>query len=202
MTYSKQPVGTLYAAAGLGQGPSGISPPFRRYGFRTFSGLGADPGEVASKPVRDLQRMLMQKGYNVGRTGADNIFGDKTRSALNRALGRDVSSQISVSSDRHTIRMPVSFWVELSGLRDGAGGESTTPPSPRPSPTPSPIENGDTEVVPDAVEETVVKALPWAIGAVAFAGIGAYFVYRGRRRRVAANRRRRRRRRRSSRRRR
>lgn len=39
MTYSKSM--TLYAAAGLGMGPSGISPPFRRYGFRSFDGLGA-----------------------------------------------------------------------------------------------------------------------------------------------------------------
>lgn len=39
MTYSKSM--TLYAAAGLGMGPTGISPPFRRYGFRSFDGLGA-----------------------------------------------------------------------------------------------------------------------------------------------------------------
>lgn len=40
MTYSK-PMGMMYATAGMGLGPSGISPPFRKYGFRAFDGLGA-----------------------------------------------------------------------------------------------------------------------------------------------------------------
>jgi len=37
MSYS----GTLYATAGLGQGPTGIAPPWRRRGFHSFQGLGA-----------------------------------------------------------------------------------------------------------------------------------------------------------------
>jgi hypothetical protein len=39
MSYSG--MGTLYAAAGLGQGPTGIAPPWRRHGFHSFQGLGA-----------------------------------------------------------------------------------------------------------------------------------------------------------------
>lgn len=198
MTYSK-PMGTMYAAAGLGMGPSNISPPFRRYGFRAFDGVGAVTlpeveiqGDVAKTTLttRGLQTALKAKGFDPGTV--DGVWGSRTSGALMQAAqaaGATLrSADVVGSADKQNVTLPTAVWVAIKGLPD-----SSQPRAPRTT-APAPTQ---TDVVPDGDTSAGGRGfptwIPWAAGAAVLAGVGGYFVYRGRRKRVARNKRRRRR---------
>lgn len=198
MSYA--PIGTLYATAGLGRvGPAAYSPPFRRWGFRSFDGLGAVSGSAVTRNVSELQRLLRSKGCDPGRI--DNTWGDRTETALHACLTRalkerpgDIRSQIQITDSRHVIRSPELWWQKIALLPDAQ--QETPSPAPSPAAEPSIVED-------DAATEAIAKGtgplmdiLPWAIGGTVLLGVAGYFIYTGtqKRRAVAANRRRRRRR--------
>lgn len=211
-------------------GPKGYAPPWRPRGFRSFqgvgsytespgfdygyatAGLGATGGPVVTLDVRTLQRVLIQKGFNVGATGADGTWGTRTLSAVSSALGVEAGYEFrSVAGARgaQTVQAPEALWTRLNampnraaGTGEGAGGRSreaakteTTGGSTTIGPSTLPDE-------PPMVDEGIDwgATLPWVAGTGALLAIGGYFLWSGRRRRkpVTANRRRRRRRRRRS----
>lgn len=216
------------------QGPKGYAPPWRPSGFHSFqglgryverpgfhyeyatAGLGATGGPTVTLDVRTLQRVLIQKGFNVGSTGADGTWGTRTLSAISSALGVEAGYEFrNVSGERgsQTVQAPEALWRQLNAMPDrppgtgtGAGGRSrepakttttTTRPSTTIGPSTLPDENGYESSGMDWGQ-----AWPYAAGAAGLLALGGFFLWQGRRKRaVAANRRRRRRRRRSRRRR-
>ena len=204
---------TLYAAAGMGSyydrpgfhaeyATAGMGaytdlPGFRdAYKYAT-AGLGATSGSSVTLPVTWVQRVLMQKGFGVGSTGADGIWGPNTRAAFDRALGSGSSSQVNVSGGN--ITMPTAMQDSLIALPDrelqsgGGGGGGTRTPSPSPG---SELTESDlpTEEPPGAGINWD-EIWPWAVGGGALLLVGGGLVYAGRRKRaMKANRRRRRRR--------
>lgn len=196
-------------------GPRGYAPPWRPSGFHSFqglgryverpgfhyeyatAGLGAETGEAVTKTVRQLQQLLLQKGFSVGSSGADGTWGSRTRGALERALGRQVEMSIQIAGSRgsQTIRMPYAWWVELASKPDRPISAPSTAPEPTTTIGPSTLPGGE-EPYLDAGGTDWGRMVPYALGATALLALGGYFLWTGkkaRRRRVAANRRRRRR---------
>lgn len=152
--------------------------------IRSKADSDSTPMEV---PVVELQRLLLQKGFSVGSSGADGVWGPATTSAYQRALG-GTDPSVNVSSDRRTVTVWKSHLDAIKALPD-----NPTPSPTRTAPTRAPAEP-PADMMPEGVP---LKAwLPWTAGAVALLGVGGYFLYKGKKRKVAANRRRRRRRRR------
>jgi hypothetical protein len=209
-------MGTMYATAGLGRGgPLNYSPPWRPRGFLSFQGLGGSASRTITVDVRAVQRTLIAKGFNVGRTGADGTWGTASLSAYSSALGVEQGYALGAPQGprgSQTITMPEEYWLRLNqmpnraaGTGSGGGGASReqpaapTPTAPRPTPSTEPI------VEPDQVDTgfAMPEWAPYAIGGAALLGLGGFFLWQGRKKRsraatpapVAANRRRSRRRR-------
>lgn len=189
--YTESP-GFDYEYATAGMGAYTDLPGFRdTYQYAT-AGLGVP--ESASETqinVRDLQEILMSKGFSVGRTGADNRWGPATAAALDRALGTGSSSDVSVSANVATL--PSEFVPFLRGLPNraitgggsssgGGGGSSEFTESDIPSKSPGDNINWD-------------EIWPWAVGGGALVLVAGGLVFVGNRKRAMnVNRRRRRRR--------
>lgn len=140
--------------------------------------------------TRDLQRLLVQKGFQPG--SVDGVWGPNTAGALRQAAeaaGLDASDAVG-SEDRRSVELSDSLLQAIRGLPDRTAPSTPAPPAPDNT---ADITGGGFQV-PDW--------LPWTIGAGVLVAVGGYFVWRGQKRTaLAANRRRRRRRRRTSRRR-
>lgn len=185
MTYSK-PMGMLYATAGVG--PSGISPPFRKHGFRAFDGLGQDKGQDKgggsniTVSVRELQIVLRAKGFDAGTV--DGVWGSKTRGALTQAAARAGKPVGVPSSSGGNVTLSYALMAGIKGLPDRA---VTPSPSSRPSSTPS---SSDPDIIPDPDDYTSTGGgapswLPWVLGAGALVLVGGVFVARGRKKKPA-----------------
>lgn len=134
--------------------------------------------------TREVQNLLLQKGFSVGSSGADGVWGPATSSAYERALGGK-DPAVSVSADKREVTVWESHLNHIRGLPNQA-----VPSETRVSPTAAPTEP-PADLMPDGI--ALKQWLPWTAAAVALVGVGGYFVYKGRKKRVAANRRRRRR---------
>jgi hypothetical protein len=141
-------------------------------------------GSLATIETSSLQRLLSQKGFNPGAT--DGRWGPNTSGALNQAAAQLGMEAVAVGSDdKRTVQLTASVLEGLRGLPDRQAPSQPAPPAPAYT----------AEIVPDGAGFSLPDWLPWTVGAVALAGIGGYFIYRGKSRAVAANRRRLRRRR-------
>lgn len=188
-------------------GPINRPPPWRRRGFHSFqgigsyveapgfhyeyatAGLGAGDETSVTKSVRELQQILLSKGFSVGSSGADNVWGTNTRNALEAALGRDASS-VAPAARANSITMPTSWWFALAALPDRpvSGGGSSSRGT-------SSSQGGGITIGPSLDPESGSAEgsgiqwgtlWPWVAGAGAFVALGGVFLYMGRRKRAAS----------------
>lgn len=138
--------------------------------------------------TRDLQRLLLQKGFQPG--SIDGVWGPNTAGALQQAsqqlgMGEAIAAG---SEDRRSVQLGGALLQALRAMPDRQAPSTPAPPAAAPT----------AELAPDGVfggGMSVPDWLPWAVAAGGLAAVGGYFVWRGQRRTVAANRRRRKRRR-------
>jgi hypothetical protein len=204
MSYAR-PIGMM----GLGMGPSGVAPPFRKYGFRSFDGLGALGGADTPTP---LSVTVVQRGLHVakadGRTDLspgtiDGVYGPATARAL-RGLARTMpvtehsqeflaafaSGPMTGSpTTRNRVIMPndvASLLERLSGrCSSTAACRNALPGASSPSTTSTPATDPSTPmpsgdgVIAPDGTANVEEWLPWAIGGGVLVLVGGYFVWRG-----------------------
>lgn len=104
---------SMVADAGLSSAVSGGS---------AGAGGGTLQGNITTRPTKDLQNALIAKGFGVGPTGADGIFGPATTAAVK-------AFQASVGIDVDGIYGPVTD-SKLFGVPSGG---TTAPPFPLPA---------------------------------------------------------------------
>jgi len=172
------------------------------------SGMGA-VGDLVTSPMPPndgamiavftsaVQQQLLRNGRDLGPTGADGEWGSKTNDAFAAAeasipfanrYNRSFAYRVSV--DKRSVNLTGDLWNAIQRLPTIA---RTRTPAPRP-----PADDGSTFIGP-ANDPPIVpdsggpNLLPWIIGGIVLAGIGAYFYFTpGKTRPVAANQRRRR----------
>jgi hypothetical protein len=183
---------TMYAAAGLGQT------------MYAAAGLGLSPGNIL-KNTRGVQETLILKGFSVGSTGADGVWGRNSRAAYDRALGSGSSSRVSVSGSN--LELPEEHWGRIQGMPNrpvssSSGGSTSSGTRPSPSAPTTIGPSLDPAADPAAAESGVdwMGLAPWIGGGALALGLGGFLIWKGRKARMKKNRRRRRSSRRSSRR--
>jgi len=130
--------------------------------------------------VRDVQRELIRAGYDVGRTGADGLWGPNTQGALQRFLERiDYQGDEPFEASRRdtTVRLETSVWSRLQSTAPRSGGEpqsrststSTTTTS---STTSGPQSRSVSGQLQDEGGDAWWKS-PWLWAGVALVGTGA-----------------------------
>jgi hypothetical protein len=123
--------------------------------------------------VRDLQNLLLRKGFSVGPTGADGLWGRNTAAAYQRALG-GADPAVQVSADKREVTVWESHLQHLRALPDNpAPTERRTAPRRAPTMPPQDMFPDEGGGIPDW--------LPWVIAAGGIAAIGGYFVWSGQR---------------------
>jgi hypothetical protein len=155
--------------------------------------VGIGGSSTISVTTRAVQQALIRAGLDVGPAGADNEWGGYTSSAFLTARGRtSLPFVYQIAPDRHSVSMPSDAWLAIQTLPAAPPARpGTTVPRPGPAPDGGSIGPAlDPIVLPDSSGPNL---LPWIIGGIALAGIGAYFYFTpGKKARpVAANRRRR-----------
>jgi len=146
-----------------------------------------------TKPTLVLQRLLIQKGFNLGSSGADGRFGPATKAQLLLALGTPAPAGgfVGVTAPPASeVTMMVREWEHIMALPDAPPGTVTTPRRPVVLPVGVTLDTTDGGAnMAGGIQ--LMDWLPWVIGGSALLGVGAFFLFYKPKRKVAKNRRRR-----------
>lgn len=174
MTYHRGSMGAVAATSRVSNPPAGSGAGF------SFELVNA----------RVMQNVLMARGFSVGSSGADGVFGSNSVAAMNAALRAAGlgTGEYSVEPDRRGITISGTALARIQALPT-----RSLPAAPASSPTYTSSSTSPEDIFPDidSGAGTLPAWAPWAAGATALVGVGGFFIYRARQRKVAANRRRR-----------
>lgn len=135
------------------------------FGIGGYSGLGAnDEPQMTAVSVRTLQKLLLQKGISVGRTGADGVWGPMTAQAYkNAVLETNTPERYAITTDpsasKRQVRVPQAALAAIRGLQD----------DPRPDPAEKRRARAPTTAVTTDVTDVFgngkkKKVWPWVVG--------------------------------------
>lgn len=162
--------------------------------YRGVGDVGIGGSSTISVTTRAVQQALIRAGFDVGPAGADNDWGPATAGAFVAARGRtSLPFVYTVAPDKRSVSMPSDAWLAIQTLPaapPARPGTTTT----RTTTTPGGSTIGpDTYLPPEPATSGGPNLLPWILGGVALAAIGAYFYFTPAKgsRPVAANKRRR-----------
>lgn len=169
--------------------------------YKGMLGLGAENGvPMDTVSVRSLQKMLLRKGFSVGSTGVDGIWGPRTKQGFEAACAsenlladRAFCKDLQVSPGKRHVKVPSVLYKAMQDLPD----------NPLPDPAAGTKDPG---AAATALTPTMFgdgedgKVWPWVVGigsgALLLGGLWWWYQQEQQARPVTPNRRRRRRRRR------
>lgn len=188
---------SLFGLGGYGLG-TGFDISHAGAPYQGMLGLGAEGIPMDTVSVRALQKLLLKKGFSVGPTGVDGIWGPNTKSGFNAACASNelladkaFCKDLEVAPGKRYVKMPSVLHKAFVGLPD----------NPMPDPAGGRGGKPSTAVMPDLFDtgaEGESKVWPWVVGigsgAVLLGGLWWWYQEQQGRQPVTPNRRRRRRR--------